>query len=215
MELGAGHYSRSLPIPIGGLTGHAIRSGLGYHKIDTIDFPFPHCPACIGSHVRMTRLVIIVSLAVGGFFFGLILWGMMAGSGYAWNNVGIYSVLALVLGGIMGFLTYLGVRGLRFRQEVIRCPRCGQNVQNAFVSQGLSGQTIIPYGSETIGMQSKTYMAGFNTNAESREIADHIHCPSCGYEGPLKERMGLHKFVKKNGFAALQGTMWENITKGY
>ena len=215
MELGAGHVSMSLPIPIGGLTGHALRSGFGYHKIDTIDFPFPHCPSCIEKHVRMKKLVFTVSTAVGGFFFGLILWGMLAGSGYVWANAGIYSILAAVLGGIFGLITYFAIRGFQFRQEVVRCPRCGQDVQGAFVSLGLSGQVITPYGSESIAMRSNTYMAGLNTDSESKQMADFVRCPHCGYSGPLKDRMGLFKFVKKNGVTGLQGTMWENLIRGY
>ena len=214
-ELGAGHVSIPIPIPIRGFAARALRSGFGYHKIDTLDFPFPHCPACIGAHARMRKMIMGISLAVGGFFFGLILWGMLAGSGYAWGNAGIYSVLASILGGITGIIMYLLIRGLQYRQEVIRCPRCGQNIQDAFVSQGLSGHAITPYGSETISMQSVTYMAGLRTDTESQEIADKVLCPYCGYEGPLRERMGLHKFVRRNGVATLRNTMWENIARGY
>lgn len=216
LAVGAGHSSTSLPIPIGGgMIGHAIKDGLGHHKIDTVNFPFPHCPACVKRHSLLTRLVAAVSLGVGGFFFGLILWGMMAGSGYNWNNIGLYSILAAVLGGIVGFIVYVGIRGFRFRQDIIRCPKCGKNIQDSFVAQGLAGRTVVPYGSQGIGMESKTYLGGINIEADTRELADHVQCPACGYDGPLKERIGLHKFVRRNGLDALRETMWESLVKGY
>lgn len=215
MGIVAGRTSHTIRIPFGGLIGQAIETGLGYHRTDTIDFPFPHCPACVEAHARNQKLVSVASLAAGGFFFGLILFGMLHGSGYMWSAMGIFSVLAAILGGIAAFVAFMMIRGLPYREEVIRCPRCGRDAQDEFISQGAAGKAIVPYGSEGINMRSRTYLAGFTRDSGSWELADHFSCPHCGYSGPLKDRMGLHKFVKKNGVAALQGTMWESVVRGY